>query len=456
MASISRIYKNSIKTTLKKVDQLSKNTLSKKQFEKVAKREQPAPSNLQQRAAQQVYSAQATNSKIRTTAPGSNPGRVTGTTPSSFYVGGGIDTTFLLPYAGINDMVATIALASNNDIYIGGNFDFINSTEYNFFAKANSIGELYSGFNQGTYTFNDYVTDTVVQSNGKVLVSGYFTGYSASSQNHLMRFNSDGTIDNSFNIGTGFDSHPEVIRLQSDGKILAGGDFSEYSGSSANGIVRLNSNGTIDTTFLSSSAFNYNITGRVRDIAIQDDGKILVGGIFTTYSGSSSPRLIRLNANGTIDNTFNVGTGFDADVYSIAIQNDGCILVGGNFTSYSGSSYNRIIRLYPNGTIDNTLVIGTGFDDIVNVVRAQPDTDILVGGQFTTYNGTSIGSYMTKLKCDGTRDTNFETGTGYNNYVTCIEIQPDSKILIGGWFTEYNGVSVDRIVRVFPGLVCPP
>ena len=98
--------------------------------------------------------------------------------------------------------------------------------------------------------------------------------------------------------------------------------------------------GDIAQSYGATPGFN----GTVSAIATQTDGKILVGGSFTSYKGVTENRIIRLNSDGTKDNSFNTGTGFDATVYTIEIQADGKILVGGNFSSYNGDLENFIIR----------------------------------------------------------------------------------------------------------------
>ena len=150
-----------------------------------------------------------------------------------------------------------------------------------------------------------------------------------------------GDVDTSFVYGTGFDNSVSAINTQSDGKILVGGGFTSYKGTAANRIIRLNSNGSVDNTFVYGTGF----TDIINSIDVQTDGKILVGGGFTTYDGTGANDIIRLNANGSVDNTFVYGTGIDSDVAIITTQPDGKILLGGNFTSYKGTAANQIIRL---------------------------------------------------------------------------------------------------------------
>jgi uncharacterized delta-60 repeat protein len=144
-----------------------------------------------------------------------------------------------------------------------------------------------------------------IQTDGKIIVGGEFTSYSGSAQNRIIRINTDGSRDTSFNIGTGFDSSVYTTELQSDGKILVGGVFTSYSGSAQNRLTRINTDGTRDTEFNIGTGFNAAVTF----IYLQNDGKILVGGTFTTYQSQTHNHLVRLNSDGSIDSTFNIGAG---------------------------------------------------------------------------------------------------------------------------------------------------
>ena len=141
------------------------------------------------------------------------------------------------------DVVSKLKIGSSNvqKMYIGSTLIFPSSTT--------PTGSIDTSFNIGT-GFNERVYSTKIDSNGKIIASGVFTTYSGSTQNYLVRLNSDGTKDTSFNIGTGFNNIVDGLAVDSNGKIIAGGIFSAYSGSSHNGfLIRLNTDGTKDTTF---------------------------------------------------------------------------------------------------------------------------------------------------------------------------------------------------------------
>jgi uncharacterized delta-60 repeat protein len=343
---------------------------------------------------------------------------------------------------GFNVIVQAIAIQSDNKILVGGNFTTYDGVTSNYIIRLNSDGTIDDTFSIGT-GFNGNVISIAVQSDNKILVGGTFTTYSGTTSNYIVRLNSDGTIDDTFSIGTGFNDLVTSIIVQSDNKILVGGNFTTYSGETSSRIIRLNSDGSVDNSFSVGTGFN-NLT---ISIAVQSDNKILVGGLFTTYSGVTSNYIVRLNSDGSIDDAFSIGTGFDNNVNDIKIQSDNKILVGGNFTTYSGVTSNRIIRLNSDGTIDNTFSIGTGFGSYVNHIAIQSDNKILVGGNFTTYSGVTSNGVI-RLNSDGSIDNTFSIGTGFNNTVFDIAVQSDNKIVVGGKFTTYSGESLNRIVRL--------
>jgi uncharacterized delta-60 repeat protein len=316
---------------------------------------------------------------------------------------------------------------------------------YNQFAGYLSLSlEKDTSFGTGT-GFNDIVNSIYQQSDGKILVGGSFTNYNSSTQNRLIRLNSDGTIDTSLNIGTGFGNNVNSVYQQSDGKILVGGQFNTYSGSTQNRLVRLNSNGTRDTSFNVGTGFDND----VRSISEQLDGKILVGGSFTIYSGSTQNRLVRLNSDGTIDTSFDTGTGFNNTVSSVYLQSDGKILAGGEFTTYSGSSPSpiRFIRLNSDGTRDTSFNVGTGFNGSVQTIYQQSDGKVLVGGNFSTYRANTF-IRIVRVNTDGDIDISFTPGDGFSGQVQEVIQQPDGKILVGGGFSTYSGSAQLNITRL--------
>ena len=346
-----------------------------------------------------------------------------------------------------NAVVVAAAPAVFTGYYIGGDFTTYATNTNPYFRVLDSNGYTSSSFNPGT-GFNTYVSSVATQSDGKFIVGGAFTTYSGSTSTRIVRLNANGTKDLTFNPGTtGASSDVNTISIQSDGKLIIGGNFTTYSGSGATRIARVNTNGTLDATFNTGTGFNT----IVYTTAIQSDGKIIVGGAFTTYSGSSKVGIVRLNTDGTADtgSSWNQGTGFSSNVNSVGIQSDGKVVAVGNFTTYSGSGATRIARLNISGTIDtgSSWNTGTGFNSMPTTLAIQSDGKIVVGGGFTTYSGSTV-NYLTRLNVSGTRDTTFNTGTGFDNTVQLVYVQSDGKILVQGAFSNYSGSAANGIIRL--------
>jgi uncharacterized delta-60 repeat protein len=357
---------------------------------------------------------------------------------------------FFTPFAFIQQPYAVTVIPSIlQGYYIMGNFNGYATGNDQFIRVLDSSGSISSSFNVGSGT-NSTVNCAASQSDGKILLGGGFGAYSGSSSRSVVRVNTNGTRDTSFNIGTtGFNNAVYSIAVQADQKILVGGLFTTYSGSAKNYIARINTNGTADT----GSSWNTGIgaNSNVYSVAIQSDQKIIAGGGFTTYSGSAKSRIVRLNVDGTADtgSSWNQGVGFGNVVYSVAVQADQKIIAGGFFTTYSGSAKNYIARLNTDGTADtgSSWNQGVGANDQVISIAVQADQKILVGGLFTTYSG-STANRIVRINTDGTADTSFNIGTGFDSSVYSIALQADQKIVVQGTFSNYSGSVVLGAARL--------
>ena len=298
-------------------------------------------------------------------------------------------------------------------------------------------------FNGG---FNDQAEAAFEDNSGRVVFGGLFTSYSGLPFNRIVRINSDASVDETFNIGTGFDDAVYEVEPQSDNKILVGGFFDSYNGVSFGKIVRLNGDGSIDNTFSAGTGFNNVIFA----IKVQSDGKILVGGGYTQYNGDSHSRLIRLNSDGSVDNTFNVGTGLNGNVNDIILQNDGKIIILGGFTSVDGNSHNRIVRLNDDGSIDNTFNSGTGFNG-QTYSGLIDEGQILVVGAFFEYSGQT-NRQIVKLNSDGSIDNTFVSGAGFTRFsglsFSSTIIKYTDKYFVIGDFDDYNGGTANGLIQL--------
>jgi uncharacterized delta-60 repeat protein len=374
---------------------------------------------------------------------------------------GSRDSTYAIGTGFSNSNAFAVKCQTDFKTMFGGVFTTWNGASVPRLIRVNSSGSRDTTFNAGTGP-NGAVYDLDVQSDGKVIAVGDFSAYSGSSNNYIVRTNTDGTKDDTFNPGIGFNGTPFIVKALSGGKIIAGGGFQTYSGSafgSNNRIIQLNSNGTIDTTFNIGTGFN----AAVHELFIQNDSKILVMGVFTSYSGSTVNRIVRLNSDGTIDPTFNIGTGLNnlrssalGDSGGIQQISDGTIYVNGAFATYSGSTVNGIMRLNNNGTIDNTFNISGSA-----IGYSTPNTNTNYGsylvtsgssvitiGTFTSYRSIPTNRIIS-LTPSGARSSTFSTGIGFADSGPLFSLDTqDGNILYSGFFTSYNGSTVPGLVKI--------
>ena len=372
------------------------------------------------------------------------------------------------PYTfGFNNSIYTLALQTNNQLVVGGDFTMADGVTRNRIARLNSDGALDVGFSlpADTYGANASVRSIAMQQDNRILVGGFFTNLNNVARGHIARLNSDGTLDSLFNPGSGSDGPVYAIAQTFVGgasKVLVGGAFATISGNTFNGIGQLNPDGTPDSTF-NPGGLGANNT--VFALAVQPDGKIVIGGDFTAYNGLTNfKHFARLNPDGSADTTFNVaGTGAGDSVRAIAIQLDGKILIGGLFTNVNGQVFNHFARLNADGSVDAAFNPQPGANAGVFAIGIQSDTRIVLGGAFSACNGVTRNS-LTRLNPDGTVDPTINFGAGANDAVAAIAIQadtivgyptnvPDEKILIGGSFTQFNGATNSYLSRIYGGSI---
>ena len=366
----------------------------------------------------------------------------------SFGQSGTLDLTFNSGTS-VNDVILATAIQNDGKIIIGGNFTAYNGTAINRIARLNSDGTSDATFTPGTGADN-IIRTIAIQSDGKIIIGGTFTNYNGSTLNNIARLNSNGTIDVTFTLGTGANSTVNTAVLQGDGKIIIGGDFTSYNGTSRNRIARLNADGTLDATFDPGVGAN----ASVFSTAIQSDGKIVIGGSFSTYNSNTKNFIARINSNGSFDASF-AGTGTNGTIRTIRIQSDGKIFMAGVFNTYDGVARISVARANSDGSLDISFDPGTGANSAVRTSAIQSDGKILIGGEFTSYNTTAINR-IARLNSDGSIDATFNTGTGANNTVWSTVIQSDGKIIIGGMLTTYNSMTRNRVARIIAAEVVVP
>ena len=382
----------------------------------------------------------------------------------------GADDDTYSPLAGFNSSVFALTLQPNGQLLAGGDFTQADGVPRQRIARLNTDGSLDATFSlpSSTWGANGTVRAIALQSDGRILVGGFFTNFNTVALNRIARLNNDGSLDSLFNPGSGADNPVYGVAetfVGGQSEVLLAGSFATVSGAAFGGIARLNSSGAPDTAF---NAGGLGANATVYALAVYptnsiNAGKILIGGDFTAYDGISLNHIARLNSDGSVDTTFNVGTGANSTVNVITLQLDGRILIGGSFTNVNGTALNSIARLTDSGAVDTAFTPGVGANDTVFSIALQTDERIVLGGQFTRCNGVTRNR-ITRLNPDGTVDPTINFGTGADNFVAALAIPeatiagyptnvPDEKIILGGGFTHYDGVPHNYLKRIFGGSI---
>lgn len=332
-------------------------------------------------------------------------------------------------------------------LYLGNytSFNGSTTTKYAYASTFDSITTTDPNFSLGT-SFNAYVYWGCRDSKNRILLGGSFTTYRGTTVNRIVRLNHDGTLDTTFNTGTGFNADVRWIEQDSQGRYYVGGLFTTFNGNSRSRILRLNENGTLDTTFNPTT-----IAAQVNSGVLLNDEPIILG-----YFTSPSNGIVKFTETGATDTSFTVGTGFnitDQGVFQIKKDSSDKLYVVGLFTSYNGTTANGLVKLNSNGTIDTSLSPGTGFPSIANKspynITIQSDGKLLVGGYFEKYRTTNV-SRLIRLQPNGDIDTTFPLRTfagGTSQAVRSTYVDSSGDIYIGGVWTTYNSQTYPYFIK---------
>lgn len=333
---------------------------------------------------------------------------------------------------------------------------------------------------------NRAIMDIFPIAGGKFMITGDFTNYDNANIdggiNRVAVINHDGSLNTNFEYGkrlngkrTGSPSIVNSGAVLNDGKYLVAGAFGSYGGyNNVHSIARLNDDGTLDTMTvdlpsgdtLEVSALVGGVIGSINDLHVQDDGKILVTGLFRYYvkpdyfltsvtTGRDSTHLdstrvnflARLNKDGSLDTTYNYNLNTQSGKESVngpikksILLPDGKLIIVGNFTKYNGKSANRIARIKTDGSLDQTFKPGEGADLTIEDVVVQPDGKLLICGSFNHFDGERA-AHIARLNEDGSFDESFKADyEGANGPLLKIGLMPDGKVIATGFFVKYNDI----------------
>jgi uncharacterized delta-60 repeat protein len=375
---------------------------------------------------------------------------------------GALDPAFYR-YSVFDGVVYALTPQLDGNVLVGGAFNNVTGVPRNGIARVTTSGTLDTTFNPGigieggsagVYAMALYTNGANL---GKVIIAGSFTQFNRVARASIARLNSDGTLDTSFNPGAGIqDGEVYSVALQTDGKVLVGGSFTQVQGVSRSGIARFNVNGTLDTTFNPGTGAD----GPVFGIAFQPNGKILIAGAFTAVRDASRFGVARLTSTGSLDalSSFDPGDGIDGGyAYALALQTDGRILVAGDFTLVQGIARDGVARLNADGSLDTQFAPDSGGNNTITVWAVAPAAGgkVLVGGEFEVMGGSECDG-IARLDATGKQDPGFTNNipdgirfsVGHGEFIETMAVQADGSVLVGGTFEQVNNYYRAALARL--------
>lgn len=353
--------------------------------------------------------------------------------------------------------VMAVAVQPDGNVLVGGEFTSVNGTLKRRLARLRPDGSLDRTFSD--ISINNEVHALALQPDGKVILGGMFTSVGSQPRYALARLLADGKLDTSFNV-VSFVPNPssatrdvQAIVFEPDGHVLVAGTITTVvNGRTITGAIlaRFNTNGIADNSLTLTGTIN----GPVSCLAIQPDGKILVGGVFTTFGSKTRQHLARILSNGDLDLDFNVPVlgASGGTVTAIAVQPDASILLGGNFVSVAGQPRTNVARIDASGVVDPGFApaVGSTFS-IVESLALQCNGKILVGGTFSTIAG-GLRRNFGRLNADGSLDDEYLPGpvAGVNGDVYGLTVGPEGETWVVGAFTLLRGESRAYVGKLQP------
>ena len=394
--------------------------------------------------------------------------------------------------------VRAIHVDEQGRVLAGGGFSKVNGTSATNFIRLLPNGEIDPSFDTGS-GFNGVVYDIASTPDGAWLVAGGFSAYDGQPANGLVRLLDDGSPDPAFDIGAGFDRLVESVEVLADNRILVGGFFSFADTKIRSGVALLNSDGSLDGTFVpthipagytghgatvagdwiyafgeisgttTNSVMRFAEDGardltfmpqigdsfqnRITGLAVQPDDRILIGGLWNQVNGVPRNNIARLHADGTLDTSFDPGLGADSWIFRILLEADGKIVLVGDFQNYDGTPRRGIARILPDGSLDTTFDPGSGTEDFTDAIFGMADGSYYLGGVFKSYDGAARFG-LTRLNSDGSAvlaQPEFLSGQlgsgGTFDMEVLVEPNIDVRLLESTDFTGWSPVETNATPR---------
>ena len=334
--------------------------------------------------------------------------------PTSYPQITGIDPTVGAAFEVAGGSVNALVRTGDGRVLVVGDFSRVNGTPGRNLAWLKPDGDGDAALSP--LAIDGAIQTAAVRSDGKILIGGIFKSISGQPRAGLARLLADCSLDPAF-VPTADFTGVYALALQPDGMAVVGGSFPSR-------LARVRADGSTDPVYAPAP------NSAVYALLALPDGGVVAGGSFTQIAGRPSSAIARLNDAGTLDSTFAIGTGFSNSVFALRGSFDGRIVVGGAFGSYNGTTANRIIQLLANGEIDPYWSTGNGFNSSVYALDVRSDGRVYVAGAFNRFNGV-ITTSTAQLLPNGATDYNSTTQI-FDQAATAIAFVSNGASVVGG------------------------
>ncbi len=371
-----------------------------------------------------------------------------GTRLMRFFGDGSVDASFQSIPGPNASSIGNVLVQSDGRILVTGGFSTYHGVARSRIVRLESDGTVDLSFDAGIISTGATFNSLALRADGRILCSGNFTSIQGQWCPGFAQLLSDGVIDPSFDVGAGFAPlppnafGPRALAIDPTGRAVCVGPFGTYKGSVRNRLARVLSDGALDIAFHQQTG----VSGSdVHDILVRSDGRIVLAGTFTAVNGKPRSGLARLLADGTLDDTFAVDSNSVTRIQRRVHEQSTGKLVAMGYLPWTSTS--MMVRIEQDGSLDPGFSIGSGANDAIFDVKPHPDDKIIVGGDFTSFAGNAVGR-IARLGPDGQFDPTFNTGSGFSDRVQCVLVQPDGKVLVGGNFLQFDGAGPGRLIRL--------
>ncbi|HTL16138.1 MAG TPA: Calx-beta domain-containing protein [Patescibacteria group bacterium] len=350
--------------------------------------------------------------------------------------------------------VRNIVLQADGQILIAGLFTNVDGVTHPHFARLTPAGQLDATF---APNLDQDPTHVELLSDQRILISGAFTNVNGVARPGLAILLPDGSLDETFTPPAASQTDTQLNGLSAfNSQVIVAGSFTNLGGISRNHVARLMSSGAVDSAF--NSPFDRTNTVTVQ--FVQSDGKPIISGAFSNVAGVAITNLVRLNTNGSVDTTFSSGLDPSEQVLKAWAQPDGRLLVLTRYANSFLTWIRRLVRLEADGALDPSFnpsfeFPGFPFSGTISSLSLQPDGKILLGGNFLRVNGMARAG-VARLLPDGTLDFCFDVALSDELFPFAIATEPSGNVLVGGTFNGLQGQFHPYLMRLVPPPGCVP